>query len=162
MTTEPKELAEELTDDGDTVELDNGDTLRLRIQPDDNINPFDETDIYGRVGWESRRRNDYGYHERPSDFDGNAEKLTVNGDSLWWQPPADVKRSDEHFARLRDTVRELAEYGYIGVIVEKLSGQDAYHRPIVVNVASLWGIEPHPTPEYLKEIVGDLITEVMG
>lgn len=154
-------LATELTYDGDTVGLEGGDTLRLRIRPDD-IDPFDDTDAYGRVSWlRANHRNDYGERERPSDFDGNAEKLYVDGYGFWWQPPADIKRSDPGFASLRDTVRSLAESGYIAIIVERLSGQDAYQRPIVVNFATLGGVEPDPDPEYLQSIVEDLIAEVV-
>jgi hypothetical protein len=38
----------QLSGDDDTMELDDGRTLRLLIKPDD-INPFDEFDCYGRI-----------------------------------------------------------------------------------------------------------------
>lgn len=157
MTT-TQDLAATLTHDGDTVDLEGGDTLRLVFRPDDS-NPFEEADSYGRVEWARRSRRNQ--QQRPSGFDGNAEKLYVGGDAFWWQPPADVKRTGPGFDALRTTVRDLAEFGYIGVVVERLSGQDAYQRPIVVNVASLWGIEPDPDPEYLQTVVADLIAEVI-
>jgi hypothetical protein len=99
------------------------------------------------------------YAVRPDDFDGNAEKLWLSSDFVWWQPPPDVPRTSEHFAAFRSQVRSLAEYGYCGVIVELLDGEDAYHRPIVREVASLWGIDSLDNG-YLREVVGDLLSEL--
>jgi hypothetical protein len=151
-----KELAD-LYNDGDTVELGDGRELRLRIEPDD-INPFDEFDTYGKIAW-SGRVNDYGYEQRPAGFDGNAERITILNDRVWWQPPADVKRSDPHFRELRALVSDLASFGCVGVSLELLEGEDAYGRPIVRRVASLWGIDSLANG-YLAEVVSELAAEL--
>jgi hypothetical protein len=156
--TNIQDLAAKLTFDGaETVELGDGSKLRLSFVPDSS-NPFDEVDCYGRVEATARHNE-----RRPDGFNGNAEILNGGGyEAIWWQPPADApRRCTPEFASLRTLVLELIEYGYQGVVVEHLQGEDAYHRPIVVDVASLWGVEPSPTSDYLYSIVTDLIAEVL-
>jgi len=146
-----------LTSDGDTFDLPDGRTVRLRITPDD-IDPFDEYGSFGKIG--EIRRNDFSNRgERPARFDGNAEKLWAGqSHQVWWQPPADgPTRSSEGFAELRQLVTELLEFGMIVVTVEILNGTDAYGRPIAQSAESLSGIEPFPKPEYLAEVIGDLL-----
>jgi hypothetical protein len=148
-----------LEDDGDTLTLDDGRVLRLKIEVDQDasINDFD---CYGRVNMERIRRNDYGHEMRPDGFTGNAEKLWYGNDGpWWWEPPVDVKRSDPVFKSLRDNVRELLEFGFKGVILELLQGEDAYHRPIVVESASLWGIDSLDNG-YIHEVVSELADEL--
>jgi hypothetical protein len=148
-----------LTDDGDTVDLEDGRTARLLISPDD-INPFDEFDCYGKVSPIARRSMDQGL-PRPPGFDGNAEKLYACGtDAFWWQPPADgPKRGTEEFAQERRLVIDLASWGMKRVALEILDGTDAYGRPIVVNVASLGGIDSLEDG-YLAEVVSELAAEL--
>jgi hypothetical protein len=149
-----------LTDDGDTVELNDGRTLRLRIESDD-IDPFGEFEVYGKVA-SPGRQNEYGYQTRPKGFDGNAERLYYgNSGPIWWQPSPDgPKRGTPEFAGERDMVRNLLEFGMSGYLLEILDGEDAYGRPIVGHVASLWGIEPFPAREYQTEIVKELWSEL--
>lgn len=167
ITTEPEStldaIADELVDDGDTWELEDGRMLRLRIVPDEGMNPFDEYEIYGKVvPVEYNRSRERA--NRPDGFDGNAEKLwpPQNGDQIWWQPPPDIKRTDPGFNKLREMVMDLAAFGMCAFMLELCDGTDAYGRSIVVNVASLGGVEPFPTDEYKREIVSELLSEVMG
>jgi hypothetical protein len=153
------EVIEALDYDEATVDLEDGRKLRLRIEPDQSFDINDDSDAYGKVEWGTK--DDYGEH-RPKGFSGNAEKLGIydHGTSLWWEPPEDMKRTDaENFRKFKATVRDLAEYGFHGVILELLQGEDAYHRPIVVKVASLWGVDDVGR-EYLKDVVSELAVEL--
>ncbi len=157
------DIAAQLDDDGATVELPSGESLRLHIGYDD-VNPFDDVDCYGRIANVARfggyGTNERGYALRPQGFDGNAEKLDYDrGESVWWQPPTDVPRSSEHFAALRRHVLELLERGYYVVRVELRRNVDAYRRPIVVDVASLFGVDSIDDG-YLTEIVAELLSEI--
>ncbi len=153
---------EDLTSDGDTLELEDGRVLRLGIEADD-INPFeDNPDFYGRIGW-SKSNYYTGRSERPDDFDGSAEKLSIYNDVCWWQPPKDVARmrqtNPEAFRSFRDLVRDLASFGSHYVKLEVLQGEDAYHRPIVVNVAGLGGVDSIES-QYVREVVSELASEL--
>jgi hypothetical protein len=153
------ELLADLTDDGDTVELPDGTTFRLRLSPDDlTFSDMETPDGLGTVAWVDDRD---GRGERPRDFTGNAEKLPIGrGDRVWWEPPRDVPRSHPSFRDMRTTVRDILEFGYTVVILEHCDGTDAYGRAIVRDVASLGGVEPSPTSDYLAEILADLALEL--
>lgn len=163
------ELVEKLHYDGDTADLPDGRTLRLRILPDQDSDPFNDTDLYGRIEWCSDRIYDQDgrLKGRPDGFDGNAEKMWAqqNGDAFWWQPPADVKRSDPNFSSLRSIVNDLASFGMVGYVVDVLAPDehsDFYdHRP-VLTAASLWGIECMVDGASAAEIVADLVSEVLA
>jgi len=157
MATEPDLSA--LREDGDTVELDDGCTLRLSVEPDD-IDPFREWECYGRVAPVERDR--YGDQaERPDGYNGNAEILSYGHGSVWWQPSPDgPKRGTPEFKRERSHVRDLLEYGMCGLVLELCNGTDAYGRPVVVRTASLWAIEPFPEHEYVTTILRDLWSEI--
>ena len=149
-----------LQDDGDTLTLDDGRVLRLKIvvDQDASINDFDG---YGKVyDGPPLRRNDMGYYDRPEGFTGNAEKLWFGNDGpWWWEPPADVRRSDPGFRKFRDDVCELLAFGFKGVILELCEGTDFYGRYVVQNVASLWGIDSLDNG-YLTEVVSELADEL--
>lgn len=155
----------DLAQDGDTLELADGRTLRVRVEPDQDHSVFDE-EFWGEFEWVSRT-NGYGYTERPDGFDGNAEILERDGASvLWWQPPRgdyalSYPRGTKEFAEFRRSVRDLLEYGFKGVILELLDGADAYGMPIVVEEQSLWGIDS-VDGGYLKDVVSDLFAEMEG
>jgi hypothetical protein len=147
-----------LVQDRDFIELDDGRCLRLRIEPDD-LNPFEDFDCYGKLA-QGRRHEDTGREIRPDGFDGNAEKLSMRSGGIWWQPPSDgPKRGTDDFAELRRLVLDLDEFGMVSVKLEILDGKDAYGQPIVVNFASMGGIEPYPG-EYLAEIISELAAEL--
>ena len=149
-----------LVDDGDTLEISGGRTLRLRIEVDQDTSISDFPDCYGRISDERIRKNDYGYDARPSDMTGNAEKLWYgNYGPWWWEPPTDVKRTDPVFKSLRDSVRELLAWGFKGVILELCEGKDHYGKLIVKNSASLWGIDSLDNG-YITEVVRELASEL--
>lgn len=150
---------DQLRDDGDTIDLPDGRTLRLRIQPDD-VNPFeDNPESYGRLARVEIWDRDGMRAGRPEGFDGAAEKLSIFNDVVWWQPPKDVKRSDPGFREFRNLIRDLASFGSHYVSLEVLDGTDAYNRPIVVNVAGLGGVDSLENG-YLAEVVRDLADEL--
>jgi hypothetical protein len=164
MTVKLAEIVDDLAEDGDCHNLDDGRTLRLRIQPDEDYNPFEESDHYGQIVHtedRSLRNRDTGRYERPANFDGNAEKLQGGrSDAYWWQPPAWAhQRGTDAFTNLRRQVLDLLERGCYVVTVEVLCGTDAYGRPIVVDVASLSGIDSLDDG-YLAEVVGNLISDL--
>lgn len=140
-TEQIRDFAEALADN-ETVDLPNGQTLRLRrdYDYDTTINDYD---YLGKV--EPVRRCDYGYPhaERPKGFDGSARIMRTRDGNYWWQPPdcfatytPDVQRAIWRGAC------DVVEFGYYVYIVELCEDQDAYRRPIVREVQSLGGIEP--------------------
>lgn len=149
-----------LTDDGDTVELDDGRTLRLRIEPDLDTDPFtDNPDFYGRIGHGAIDR-DTGRERRPDGFDGAAHKLDVIDGRVWYQPPTgDYAIAPEHYAEWLAFVSELYSYGCKIVTVELLDGEDHYGRAIVRDAASLGGIDSLDNG-YVHDVVTDLVSEL--
>lgn len=116
-----KLAADELRWDGDTVELPNGETLTLHVEPDQDTSIMDEQGEgvwCGRLEWAERRNSwDYTYR-RPEWADGGAELLSVSGEQLWWRPLDDCLRDRTIRDAVRATVLELLEYGYSDVGVE--------------------------------------------
>jgi hypothetical protein len=149
-----------LDSDRATLALPSGRTLRLKIEPDD-IDPFADG-FHGKIAHvDSGRKNDLGYRERPKGFDGNAEKLWASrSEQVWWQPPCDAPlRGTPEFDAERRMAQQLLECGATGVTLELMKGKDAYGRPIVVKVASLWGIDSLEGG-YLAEVVRELAAEL--
>jgi hypothetical protein len=144
-----------------TVEI-NGRSYRARTEPDEDasINDYEGD---GRTEWS--RRSD-GHSVRPDGFTGRARILIHDRFSdLWWEPPGpdiigpvpwDQATLDKEASRVGD----LCEYGFVGIILERLEGEDAYHQPIVADVASLWGIEWDADDDDLAEILSDLLAEI--
>lgn len=146
--------------DNETAELPDGRTLRLRVDVDEFYNGFEDCDAYGKIAPTERDR-DTGLSKRPDGFDGSAMKISVYNDTVWWQPPADVDRSDARaFRQFREIVSDLASFGWKIVTVEVLNGHDAYRRPIVVGFASVGGVDDVGR-EYLTELVSEQITEAL-
>ena len=162
----PSEQAEldlsELQDDGDVLKLDDGRVLRLRFEGDSDasINDY-ESD--GKVEWMRRRDvRGYGYvHSvRPDGFTGAARIIDRDDHyDLWWQPYEEL--TTEQIRAEEPRIRDLVRYGFKGVILELCNGTDAYGRPIVENVASLWAVEWDADAAYIAEIVSDLASELV-
>jgi len=147
----------ELAQDGDILKMDDGRSLRLRIETDPDTTVSDYPDAYGRVAWTTRDPYRYNDAPRPAGFDGKARKMSTQSASYWWQPPEDVPA--DQVDSLASLVRDLVNYGFSAVIVELLDGSDAYGRLIVVDVASLWGIDSLDDG-YLATVVADLVDEL--
>jgi len=148
-----------LRSDGDSMELPNGQVLRLRVIHDDFYSINDESDYLGRIEWVSVR--DVFPGRRPAWCDGSAEIIDRDGSSrLWWQPPSDVKGNAEIVKRLRAQVKLILAYGYNVYMLELCEGRDAYGNLIVINVESLSGVEPTYEHEYIDSIVNDLMTNL--
>src|SRR5665213_793852 len=154
-----------LKDDGDTLELGHGQTLRLRVEVDEDysINDYDSD---GKTAW-GTRDGDTGYERRPEGFTGAAEKLGIydHGVSLWWQPydlkNMSIRPGTPEWKQERARIRDLAEYGFKIVTLEVLEGEDAYGRPIVVKAASCGGVDAL-YPELLLELFSELEASPMG
>jgi hypothetical protein len=137
----------------ETWKLDDDRIVRVKVEIDQDTNVVDD-EFFGQ--FEQTRENDYG-PVRPSGFDGRARIVSRDqAFALWWQPADDVQDVDA----LERDVRELLEYGYLGIVAEKCEGQDGYGRPIVRDVASLWGIESMVDDAYKREVVRDLLHEL--
>lgn len=153
--------ADHLTNDGDTYEdAEHGITLRLCVTPDQDHSIDNDGDWFGKVAWCDHTRDLSGYSRRPEGFNGRARKLWTQHDAYWWQPPDDV--TDENLDTLQSTLVDLMNYGWNGYIVEVLRGEDAYHRPIVIGTAGLWGVECFAEPSYIRSFVPDLIHEALA
>lgn len=150
---------DKLAHDGDTVDIGDGKSLRLRVEPDYDSRVEDD-EWYGKIEWAYRGRY-HDYAPRPDGFDGNAEVILLDySASLWWQPPADgPKRGTPEFQALRSDLRDLIEYGYNILIVERCEGKDAYGRPIVQDFTALGGVAAFTVDlsEYVGELVGELL-----
>src|ERR1035437_10345370 len=136
--TEALDLAQ-LRGDGDTLELADGRMLRLKIEVDQDTS-INDSDVYGHVEQYSHDYIRDGHEPRPADG---------------------PKRGTLEFGTFRRQVRDLLEMGFSGVTLELCSGTDAYGRPIVINVASLWGIDSFEGG-YLFEVVAELAAEVLA
>lgn len=151
----------QLSHDGSVLKLDDGRILRLRVEVDEDTTINDD-DFYGKTeAYSHRYIGEEGHTKRPTDFTGNAQKIEVDrGYWMWWEPPTDgPKRGTPEFTKLRHQVTDLLRDGFKGVVLELCQGTDAYHRPIVVDVAQLWGIDS-TDDGYLVEIVSELWGEI--
>lgn len=143
------------------IELDNGDVVRFTEEPDEDtrVNDFD---CYGKVEdtWGRRGRT-----ERPDGFDGMAEKIHTGRDEFWWQPPDDLRSgwdTSEVRSAMRDIVREILTYGFSIYCVELCRGVNAYGDPIVVDFATMGGIEPLDDDDkvsYVADLVAELVDD---
>jgi hypothetical protein len=151
-----------LTDDGDTLQLDDGRVLRLKIEVDTDAS-INDSDCWGKVyDGPALRRNDMGYYPRPDGFTGNAERLWYGNDGpWWWEPPADIKRGTPAFDEMRQQVRELLAWGFKVVTLELPSTCDRCGRSQVVESASLWGIDSLDNG-YIHEVVSELADELIA
>lgn len=162
MTTRD-EITRALTDDGDTLELPDGRTLRVRTEPDDMtiMDEQGEGMWCGRLEW-VRANRDYwpARYSRPDGFDGAAEIIRrEDGEALWWDVPTDLRgdANRENRDAVRREITELLNCGYRVVVLELCNGEDAYGRPIVESFASVgavgWSVS-------LGEFIPDLADEL--
>lgn len=142
-----------LTDDGDTLELDDGRVLRLKIEVDQDasINDFD----YGKAEW--TRSNNFG-SVRPAEFSGRARKIDVDSPySLWWEPWEGA--TDEQIHESIPRIVDLVRFGFKGVILELWSTCDHCNAKSLVKDASLWGIDSLDNG-YIHDVVTELAGEI--
>lgn len=150
------ELAGDLVDDGDTVELPDRRTARLRVEADDlTIEDLEDPETIGRIAPVSHNYRD----PRPVGFNGAARKVWCGrSECVWWQPPADVLADAAALDKLRQWVRDRLELGYVFVTVEIVGPDvDAYRRPIVHAVASVGGVD-----ELYPGLVAELLDEALS
>jgi hypothetical protein len=149
-------LLSELTEDGDVVDLGEGNSLRLKIKPDEctTINDFE---YMGRIEWS---RGHWEGSVRPDGFDGLSRIIDRDRQSaLWWQPWEGCTEAEAKANEAR--IKQLCEYGYSLVTVELLNGKDGYGRPIVTDVASLGGIDFTGSYSECQEQLADILSELV-
>lgn len=131
--------------DNETVDLPNGQTLRLR-RDYDHLVTINDFDYLGKVEpvQPDRYYGCYPHAERPRGFDGSARIMRTRYGNYWWQPPDGFATYEKDVQRaIWRTACDVVEYGYYVYIVELCEDQDAYRRPIVREVEFLGGIEPN-------------------
>lgn len=144
-----------------SVTLDDGTVLRITKEIDEDWNIIENDEFYGQLEWTSARA------ERPHPFNGNAEKLPVHtsarSTALWWQPPQDVKRTDDTFWKLRRRVIDIVngDIYAMGVVVTARTPCGACGGHSQEKTASIWGVESDTDNLYLADLVQDLLTEVL-
>lgn len=160
----------DLTDDGDTIDLPDGRSLLLRIEPDEYASIMDDGDWYGDLKWGTNDRYT-GRDVRPDDFDGSAEKILTDGrDVLWWAPPADAVRDADLRGRLRSSIISLYHQGYNVVTLElreTLTDSAGHSHTVTVESASLGMVDligdtTADDEAHVREILSDLIHEVLA
>ncbi len=162
-TTTTKETAHNVVLYGESgYDLPNGKTIRLREEPDHDTR-INDWDCYGKV----EHLNGYGSRNRPQHFTGMAEIVRTHSEQYWWQPPCtdkeDVSRwySDSEYRNtLRNTVREILDFGFQTYVLEICEGEDAYGNPIVQDYTTLGGIEPLVSNETKEDYVYDMMFEL--
>lgn len=161
-TPELAAAMEALTDDGDTFQLSDRESLRLRIAEDpySSINDYDSD---GSVEWTSN--NDHG-SVRPDHFTGTARIIQRDHNSaLWWQPPGadiigDIPWTAEQMRTEEARIRDLIENGFLIVTLElretlrDLANGD---HEVCVTRASVGGVDKF-YPELISELVAEIVT----
>jgi hypothetical protein len=148
-----QEQREQLTEDGDRVELDDGRRVVLVIEPDQDTSIFDEQGEgvwCGRLEWVAYR--DGRDTPRPTGFDGRARKLHTRDGFVWWQVPADVPQ--ESIRGMGQQIIYLIEYGYlvVGLKVWERCDHAEWHE---VDATYRGGVDAF-YPELIEELAGEL------
>lgn len=157
MKTLDKIDVTKLRDDGDTLQLWGGQTLRLLITTDDGGFTINDFDCYGRTEWVNK--DGLGRHTRPECMNGDARVIdTGRGAACWWQPPADV--AAEYIPSILKEVLGIHQFGFQIYTLELLRGADVYGRDIVVEAVTIGGIEPFIDSSYSDSVIRDLLNDI--
>lgn len=154
-----------LITDRDTLELEDGRLLRLRVEFDDYHSIMDEQGEgawFGKLAFAERGRFD-DYERRPDGFTGGAEKLRLRECNIWWEVPDDLRKPEmaETKRAVRTQIIDNLEWGYRVLILELCEGRDYYGRPIVIDSASIAGVDAFPTDAEIIHLVSDLASELL-
>lgn len=152
-----REALKDLNSHGDTLDLGDGRTLRLVIEVDEDTT-LNDYDSDGKVQW--TRSNVYsGHSTRPDGFTGRARIIIRDGNnSLWWEPYFEL--TEEQIKAEQPRIVDLVTYGWKVITLEILQGEDFYGKPIVVNAATLGGVDLSGDDNYLASVVSDLASEL--
>ena len=126
--------------------------MKIECDQDATINDYDSD---GKVEW--TRMGNFG-SVRPANFSGRARIIDVDyPHHLWWEPYEEL--TEEQIREETPRILDLVRYGFKGVILELCEGKDYYGKLIVVNSASLWGIDSLDNG-YIHEVVFELADEL--
>lgn len=149
------------------IELPNNLIARLSVEPDysTEINDFD---CYGKVFPAHYRTWNGRVSQRPEGCDGAAEIVHYDrGSVAWWQPPTEDRddrrrwHTDDQYRRtLRSHVSDLLAHGFDMIRLELCRGIDAYKRDVVIDFATLGGIEPFTKRDDLVRLVAELASDI--
>lgn len=147
----------DLSDDGDTFDLPDGRTLKLRIEVDQDAS-INDYDCYGKVAWVESRR--FGYAARPDGFDGSAVKLWApqNGDQFWWMPYRDEVGGIYDTPEARAIVEDLMAFGFKDVgleLIETVTDSYDNEHDVVADTAWIGGVD-----KFYPELLDDLLAEL--
>lgn len=142
-----------------------GETWAIITEPDEYLTPEDVEceESFGKAEYREWRDD---RDPRPEWADGRARKIGVDRDGfVWWQPPADMTDRAQ-VDRMARYVRDVYEYGYTIVGVERVNGWDRFSRPVSGDVNWIGGIGPEvfdadDGQSYLTDIVTDGVAEIM-
>ena len=138
------------------VTLDNGASVRAKLEYDVDSRLEENGDEFGAIHWPERDSR-----ARPAGCDGSARKIVTRNGPVWWQPPKDVVSDVDALASLEKRVREyFHEYWtYVGVVVEVTAPACVTCGERKRETFSLWGIESDSGAEHFAEVIADLTSE---
>lgn len=139
--------------DGDTIDLGNGRSLRLSIEPDQDTSVNDDSVCYGQVQWTNG--------DRPESFTGLARIIERDrGSNLWWQPWDGA--TEQQATEFLPTLVELITYGFsvVGLhLRETISDSLGHDHTVTIDSTYLGGVDDISS-NYLPEILSGMIHEL--
>lgn len=160
------DYTDQLWAEGDSVEVEDGLLLRLKIEPDFETS-IEDFDCYGKIAPVTGSRYGGklgivgGFDDRPDGFDGGAEIISGRDGRYWWQPPTDIpiERGSDEWRKYRQSIADLIEFGFVVVAIQVCDGTDYFGNPIVVDVENLCGVDSIDS-DYVHTIVTELLHEL--
>lgn len=135
------------------VTLDDGYTVRARLEYDTDSRLEDNGDWFGSIHWPER-----GETTRPRECNGAARKINTRSGPVWWQPPTDVLSDADALKSLETRVRGyfLEHWTYVGVVVEVTRPACPHCGERKTTRESLWGVESD-AGEHFADVLADLV-----
>lgn len=138
--------------DGDTIDIGNGRSLRLSIEPDQDTS-VNDYDSCGTIEWTNG--------DRPSNFTGLARIIERDrGSNLWWQPWDGA--TEQEATEFLPTLTELITYGFsvVGLhLTETITDSLGHDHTVTVDSTYLGGVDD-TSPAYLPSILSEMIHEL--
>jgi hypothetical protein len=122
----------------------------FRVMPDDWTTIDEYEDVYGKLCAVERHPYRYGCNaDRPEGFDGSAEIIRFgrSNDGFWWQPPADIAHDPVERKRLRQSVIDIVEHGFVEWNVDLFRQCGSCDQWELVGWSSWTGMFPFQEPD---------------